>query len=181
MHFQTRWLSRFLLFAAVFLFVPSVGCNGEITFDVPASGSSVIPKGNLLEELISDFGFGSFLNMDISTSQEFKSNNVTRERVTRVVLTKLTLTVESPSDQNLDFLTKVTFFVQSDGLPKQAVASADIPKGSKNVTFTPTNADIGAYVRAAKFSITTEVNGRRPTKDTTVRADATFQVSARVL
>ncbi|MCB9637915.1 MAG: hypothetical protein H6728_14295 [Myxococcales bacterium] len=180
--FYARKKSLFVLFVLLFSTCFSqIGCDGTVTFDVPTSGNTTVLKGTLLEEFVDNFGFGNFLNMDISTSQEFKSNNVARERVTKTVLTKLTLTIESPEGQNFDFLQKVTFFVEASGLAKQEVATADIPTGSKTVTFTPTGADIGAYIRAEKFSITTEVKGRRPTQDTTVRADAVFQVSARVL
>ena len=158
-------------------------CSGvnEVTFNVPVIATAEIEKGNLLEDLINQFGFGSFLNVDVASTQEFKNQNVERARVNKAILTKLTLTIEAPSDQNFDFLEQLTFFVESDGLPKVEVASITFPKGARSVDLNVTGTDIAAYIRAERISLTTEVKGRKPTQKTTIKAVANFQISARLL
>jgi hypothetical protein len=181
MRLFSRKIKALLCFALFFGGLWNCSGVNEVTFNVPVIATAEIEKGNLLEDLINQFGFGSFLNVDIASTQEFKNQNVERARITKAMLTKLTLTIEAPTDQNFDFLERLTFFVESDGLPKVEVASITFPKGARTVEMTVTNADIAAHLRAERISLTTEVKGRKPTQKTTVKAVANFQISARLL
>jgi len=153
-------------------------CNPSITFDVDIAGSGTIKAGGLLDKLLEDFGLGEFQNVDFSTTQEFKNNDVRREHVTKASLVSLQFKIESPADQNFDFLEKVEFYVEAPGLDKVLVASKTVPKGSKEFSFDVNAVDLGPYIRKERVSFTTEATGRNPTEDTKIQVSAKFSVTA---
>lgn len=166
------------LFGLLLLLVAMTGCNPSITFNVALNGSGTIEKGDLLDSLLEGFGLGEFQNVDFSTTQEFKNNDVRREHVTKASLTKLTFAITSPSDQNFDFLEKVEFFVEAPGLEKKLVATKTVPKGVKTFDFDLTALDLAPYIRSEKVSFTTNTTGRKPTQDTKLEVTAAFSITA---
>jgi hypothetical protein len=156
-------------------------CNPTIDFDVPVDGETTIAGGGLLPDLLGAIGFEDFTALDLSSSQEFENNDVRKEQVKAAKLKSATLTIVS-GDASFDFLDALSFFVEADGLPEERVASkADVPDGVDTFTLDVDDLDIGPYVRAAAFEITTEVSGNQPSDDTTIRVELLFGVTAEVL
>ncbi len=157
------------------------GCVPTVDFDVPVSGDTTVDKGSLLEQVLDGFGFGSFVTMDLSQSQQFQDNDTRKDQVTSTKLTKLTLSVTEPVDGNFDFLDKIAFSAAADGVDKAEVAHKDVPDGVRVFDCDLDDVELAPYVKAKSMSITADVTARHPAETTTVHVDANFHVTAEVV
>jgi hypothetical protein len=156
----------------------AVGCSHlPVTFDVRTQSRTTIEKGTAVEQLVGSLGFGQFTNLDLAQSQEFRSNNVQKRHVASAKLKALTLSITAPQGQNFDFLESLTFFIESPGMPRRRLAHQAIPRGATRLTFEPEDVELAPYVRADTMTITTEVRGRRPDRDTEVQCSLVLTVS----
>jgi hypothetical protein len=157
-------------------------CGGMDTFDVAEEASATIEGASLFEQLAGDMGFGSFLNMDISQSQELKNQGVEKNQIDSVKLTTLTLTIaDPPSGQDFSFLQELSFFVEAEGLPRKLIASrTSFPSGETSVAMTIEDVELAPYATAPSMNISAEVNGRRPSHQTTIKADMSLKVDVNV-
>ena len=170
-------LNRIALPIVALASIFSTGCSYmPVSFDVHTGGQTTIQKGTIAEGLVGTLGFGNLANLDISSSQEFKSNNVQKRHVARARLQELKLTITAPKEQNFDFLQSITFFVEAPGLEKKRLAHRDVPRGARAFTCLIDDVELAPYVRADRMTITTTVNGHRPGADTTLQADLTINV-----
>ena len=158
-----------------------LGCEAlPFEFDVPVQSSTTIEKGTLLEMVIGDFGFSDLTTFDISNTQQFKNNNAQKDQVVTAKMTKLTLSITEPADQNFDFLDSITFYVAATGEEKTKIASKTISKGVRTFELELEEVDLAKFIKKDSISITTDVKGRRPSKNTTVKIDANFRIGARL-
>jgi len=165
-----------LLFISFFLLN---GCAAlPITFDVPVSSKSTIEQKSLVEKVIGSFGFNDFTSFDITQSQEFKNNNAEKKHVHKARIKSFTLTIIAPTTQNFDFLTELSFFVEAPGLEKKRIAHKKVPKGVKTFKFDLDDVELKPYVQSDKISITANVKGNRPDKETTIEAKIVFAIEA---
>lgn len=158
----------------------SAGCVPTIEFDVPISDEAVIESGTVLEQLLSGFGFEDLVSMDLSQTNAFENNDVRKAQVEEARLTQLTLTTTAPDGATFDFLDSIAFSVAAPELPDELVASktvGDVASFDCDLE----DVDLAPYVRAESFSLTTDVDGRRPDEDTTVQAQLVFHIVARPL
>src|SRR5437016_5052746 len=167
------------LFCAAGLTVAACGC-GVTRFDVHASSTTTVP-GNPALPLLSVIPFGaSFTNFDLSQQQDFQNQGVTKNQIDSCKLKALKLTVTS--GQSLDqFLTSIKFFAETSGQPQVLVAQkTSIPANSTSLTLDVMDVELLPYVTAPSMTITTQTNGHQPAQDTTIKADATFSVDAKI-
>lgn len=155
-------------------------CNPEVEFDVPAEGDAEIEGASFVENLVGDFGFDGFGRVDVSGTQEFKSNDVRKNQVTEARATLIQLTVSNPSDANFDFVNTIAFSIEAPGVEKKEVAKKTMPKGATTVDLDIDDLDLSPYVRAESFSITSDANAQRPPEDTTLHAKLVMHVKAEV-
>jgi len=155
-------------------------CANLDNIDVETSGKATIPKATLVDKLLGDAL--AFVGMDqIDFTQEFKNQGVSKDDVDSVRLSSMTLSIEAPPTGNFDFLQRIEFFAESDGLPKVSIASIEtVPAGSKTLNLVVTNAELKPYVVAPSMRITSQVKGSRPDEDTTVKAEAVLDVDVTV-
>jgi hypothetical protein len=170
-------LARRTLFLAVAA-VP-FGCDELDNFDVPVSGSAVVPPATLLDELLGLMPFDGF--DEISFEQEFANQGVTEDQVDSVRVRTFALVVETPAEANLDFLEGISFFASAEGLPEIRIASAAaIPAGARSIELTVDDVELEAYATAASMVVRGEVQGKRPDVETRVRADVVFDVDVTI-
>lgn len=170
--------TRLLASLALCCAVVGGGCVPVVAFDVPLTAETTVEGGGVLEQFLDAFGFGDFANVDFSSTDEFENNDVRREQVTSARLTALTLTIASPQGADFDWLDEVAFSVDADEQPGVEVASGTIADDAVAATLDLEDVELAPYVRAPGFSITTDVNARRPPQDTTVRVDLVFAIAA---
>jgi hypothetical protein len=173
-------MKRSPVVAVVFVVVAAgAGCGPPvITFDVPVSGETTVDSGGLIGELLGGLGFDDFAALDLEGTQEFKNEDVRKEQVTSAFVTSLNLSIQEPQGANFDWLNAIAFSASADDVDTEEVASADIPDGKSAVACEVAGVDVGPYIRADSFSITTEVEAVHPPQDTTVRVDVVFKISA---
>lgn len=155
-------------------------CDNLDNFEVAVGGKGTVPKGTIIDELLSTLALDGFQSIDLSN--ELKNQGVTKDDVDSVRLISLTLRIEGPPEANFDFLSSVTFYAETEGAPKAVVATADaVPPGAKEIVF-KVNADIELkpYVIAPSMRLTAEVNGKRPPQDTMVAAEVVLDVDVTV-
>jgi hypothetical protein len=163
------------LFGALFL----VGCHP--TFDVTVTGQSTIPGSGLpgagLIQL--PFDFGGFGAIDLSSTQEFKNQGVSRNEVQSVKLKSVTLSISAPSGASFDFLDSIAFDASAPGQSQVAVAQiTSIPRSSSQLSLAVDDVELAPYVAAPSMSVTTNAQGMPPSQDTTVSAVLVFEVVA---
>ena len=165
------------LAAAAVLFA---ACSGKLlTITIEQESSIVIEQGTLLENLVGQFGFNEFTDLDITDSQELANQGVQPGDITDVYFKAFTLTATAPGGADLSFIDSLEFYVEADGLDRVLVASQDdFPAGQASVDLNLENVDLTAYVVSESMDLTTEVRGGRPPADTTVLAEFAIDVGA---
>jgi hypothetical protein len=154
-------------------------CDKLSTFTISESAESTIEQGTILEDLVGDLGFGSFLDMDISQNTELRNQGIEPGDIREVRLESFVLEVTSPEGGDLSFLSDIAFYVESDGLPRERIASgADFAEGESRIELDLDDVDLTDYATAERMSIVTEVTGHRPDVDTVVKATVDLSVQA---
>jgi hypothetical protein len=170
--------SRLLSIAALVIAAFSAGCSRlPLSFDVNTRSRTVIEKGTVIEQLVGTLGFGEFTNLDLSESQEFRSNDVQKRHVASARVKNLVLTITAPQGQTFDFLERIAFYVEAPGLDRKRIAHAKVPRGAANIQCEIDDLDLASYIRAPSMSITSEVRGRRPDRDTEVQANLRIAIA----
>lgn len=155
-------------------------CSGKLlTINIEQESSIVIEQGTLLENLVGQFGFSEFTNLDITDNQELQNQGVAPGDITDVYFRTFKLTATAPGGADLSFIENLEFYVEADGLDRVLVASqSDFPAGQASVDLNLEDVDLTAYVVSESMDLTTEVRGGRPDADTTVLAEFSIDVGA---
>jgi hypothetical protein len=169
---------RLFVLTSLCLFA-GAACNA--TFDVHVSSKSTVKSGGLFQNLVGST-FGDFSSLDLSQTSDFKNAGVTKNEVDSVKLSKATLKIDSPQGATFEFLDDISFFVETEGQPRQKIAEAkNIPNDATNVDLTVFPVELKPYVTAPKMSVTTESTAHAPQNDTTIEAGLTFTVDPKIL
>jgi hypothetical protein len=150
----------------------ALACQGRLfTIRVRDEATTTVARGSVIEQIVGDMGFGDFLEMDLTQSQELRNQGVEPGDIASAELTRFTLRAAAPEGADLAFLQSMSLFVEGPGLPRALLARADaFPEGEPEVAFELTGADLTDYVVSRSMTFTTEVRGRRPSVDTQVAA-----------
>lgn len=173
--------NRAALWAVATLAAASLTCDGVDNVDVSATGQAVVPAGTVVDELLGDVSFLGLEGFDISQSQEFRNQGYSKNQIDSVVVASFTLTATDPAGADFDFLDRVRFFAESEGLPRVEIASLDpVPAGSTVLDLELSGAELRDYAAAESMTITTEASGRRPPEETTIEAEVVLDVDVSV-
>ncbi len=171
-------MRRALLFSLCFSLLV-VSCDATlITIDVPYETTTTVEAGTVLENLIGEVGFGDFLNMDVTSSQELQNQGVAPGDINAVSLTYFRLTAAEPDGADLSFLESLEFYAEAPDLPRVLVASAsDFPAGQATVDLDVADVDLTDYVVSQSMTLSTEVEGRRPDDATDIFAELNLSIA----
>lgn len=148
-----------------------LGCDGSLVhIDVDGKAQTVVEAGTLVEDLLVDFGFGEFVEMDLTTAEELRDQGVEPGDIVSAAMTLFTL--ESIDGQgDLSFLQRMTLTATAPDLDAVEIATCDdFPAGEPLVTFVLSGADFAPHLVSKEMSLIVDISGRRPTVDTTVEA-----------
>ncbi|MEW5847671.1 MAG: hypothetical protein AB2A00_02615 [Myxococcota bacterium] len=165
---------------ALFLFASA--CDQTVTFTVTQSGETTVERGLELQCRLAALNIGRFSDISFEDTQEFENQGVTKEDVKSAHLIDLKMRVKDPAGQDLSYLSRVAFHVESPGQSKALVAEQDsFPDNVDTVTFRMTGTELAPYVTAESMSITSEVTANGcPDTDQTLEVTAVFEVEATV-
>lgn len=164
------------------MFVAAATACGPVpvTFTVPLETETVVEGQGLLGGVLGNLGLAGFDGFDLSSSQEFENNNTEKDRVQEVYLTSLSLSATEPDGARLDFIETITFFASAPGEERVQVATGTVADGATSVDLDVGDVNLAPYVRAESMTLDTELTASAPPEDTTVRAEALFEVTAEV-
>ncbi len=112
-------------------------------------------EGLLQSEVLTDLGFDEFLEMKLIDSRELKNEDIDEDSIDSIYATAMTLSiVNAKSGQDFRFISRIEFFLESEGLPRQRFAyGGPFPEGETMVTLEIVRTDISAYATADWMSI----------------------------
>jgi hypothetical protein len=147
------------------------GCDGLFRITVRESALTEVERGTVVEEVVSDLGFGAFLEMDLLESDELANQGVEPGDIDEAELVLFGLQVQSPLGGDLAWIDTLDLFVSGPDLPEVLLAHHDdFPPGVGAVELELEPVDLTPYIVSRSMSVTTEVSGRRPDRDTVVTA-----------
>jgi hypothetical protein len=179
---SARFAGAGWLVCVVVVVLGAIGCGPPtVTFDVPISAEAVVAEGNLIDQILGDFGFNELADIDVEGTSEFQNEDVRREQVVAASLTSLNLTITAPQGANFDWLDSVSFSVAADGESTERVASKTIDNGQSAISCDRDEVDLSPFIRSPSMAITTEADAIHPPQDTTVTIDLNFSITAEIL
>ena len=165
-------------------FLMGIGCgaiDSLLTIEISESSQVLVEQGTVLESLLGDLGFGDFVSMDLTESQELANQGVEPGDIERVTLTVLEMEAIEPENGDLSFFESMTFFVSAPDVDEILIASSPgFPAGEPLVIFEREDVDLTEYVVSESMTIGTDVTAQRPEQDTLVEARFTVEVQATV-
>ena len=123
-------------------------------------------------------------NIPTNSETEFESNNTAKNLIELIVMTKMSMTITSPSDASFDFLKEIEIYISADGVEEKKVAwLEDIPQtGLKFVELETSIEDLKEYIKADKYKLNTKTVTRQfISQDTDIEIKNTFFVDAKIL
>ncbi len=157
-------------------------CSSLDNVEVPVTAESRIPRRSVLDELVGNLAFTGFDGFDLSQSQQFENQGYSKDQVDSVHMLELNLRIVEPANANFDFLDSIRFYAEAEGLPRVLVAElAVVPDGVTQLALDiEASVELQPYVIAPSMTLTTEATGVRPAEETTVEAEAIFDVDVNV-
>ena len=146
--------------------------NYDTSTTIPASTGINLPINLLTPDIETD------------SESEFAVNNTRKDLIEEIVLTKLTLNITSPANQDFGFLKSVKIFIAAEGLEEIEIARREnIPTDiGKQLELETNNIDIKDYIKKDKFNlrvntVTDELLG----SDVNIDIASRFHVDAKIL
>jgi hypothetical protein len=128
----------------------------------------------------------NILTPDIETNSEatFESNNTNKDLIEEIVLTKLDLTLTSPSNEDFSFLESIGIYINADGLDEKRIAwQDDVPDNAGAIlTLFTSPDDIKEYIKKDKYTLRVNaVTSEALAQDHSINVYSKFFVDAEVL
>lgn len=98
-------------------------------------------------------------DIESSSKKEFENNNTNADKVKRIVLKELSLTILSPDEQTFKFIKSIYIYISAQGLQEKKIAYRDnIPDNiAKYLELNTTDDNIADYIKKDSYDIKTEV------------------------
>lgn len=120
-----------------------------------------------------------------STSKTtYANNNTSADYVQDVTLSRLALTITSPTGQNFDFLKRIEVYISTDANSQGVLLASlnPVPTGATTIELTPADQKLDVFLSQGSYTLTTKVEVTQPlTQQVTIRADSRFKVKAKPL
>lgn len=122
---------------------------------------------------------------DIATNYEesFSANDTRKDLIQEIKIDRISITVQNPPGQNLNFLKSIEVYISADGLDEIQVASKyDIPDGLTELELDYISDNLKPYLTKETIKIRTKTVMDEPLKqDTELKIHNRFWVNAEVL
>ena len=119
-----------------------------------------------------------------NSQSTFANNNTQTDKIQEVHLTKMTITVTSPSGVDLTFLKSVELYVKADGLSEKEVAwDNNVSDNVGNtLNLNVTSDDLKDYIKKEKISVRIKaITDKETYSDYTIDIYSLFKVNAKIL
>lgn len=147
------------------------------TIDVDGQATTRVEGATILETLVGDLGFESFVSMNLVESEELQNQGVEPGDIRNARLVSFELEAVAPDGADLSFLQEMSISVSSPDLEEQTLAQAGgFPEGASLVPFDVEDVDLTDYIVSESLTIGTDVTGSRPEQTTDVQARYLIEV-----
>lgn len=111
-----------------------------------------------------------------NSESEFENNNTNSDLVESVKLRQLTLTLQTPSSGDFDFLNDISIYITAEGLEERLLASRmNIPEdGSRVIELDVADTELREYIKGDSYRLRTET-----TTDQTIESDHEIEIFTR--
>lgn len=155
------------------LFAVLPACKDGVltTITIEDSAITEVEGATILETLVGDLGFESFVSMNLVESEELQNQGVEPGDIKNARLVAFELEAMSPSGADLAFIDDMAILISAPGLSEETLASADdFPEGEALVVFDVEDVDLTDYIVSESLTLSTDVTGHRPDETTIVEA-----------
>lgn len=123
---------------------------------------------------------------DVETNAEstFAVNDTRKDLIEKILLTKLSLRLTSPSNSDFSFLKSIEVYLAADGLSEIKIAwKDDVPSNGDNYLVLETSmSDLKEYIKKESFTLRVNtVTDEILTSDHHIDIESTFFVDAKIL
>lgn len=158
-----------------------LGCKAKFTqFFMDYNSSTTIPATTPI-----DVPFDIYTpDQTTNSSYEFEVNDTRKDKIQKITLDDLKVTITSPNGETFSFLKDISVYISADGLPEKQVAyKYDIDNSIGSVLeCEETQEDLQAYVKADKFTVRLKtVTDEIITNDIDVNISTNFFVDAKLI
>lgn len=167
--------------ALLMLIVLVAGCKDKATqFNMDYNSKVVIPSSIPVN---TPFDVSS-PEQTTNSTETFAINNTNKERIEKIVLEELVLTITDPPEETFSFLNDIDIFINASSLPEERIAYRyDIPDGvDDEIHCEMTGTDLQAYIKKEEFSIRiASTTDEIITKDVEINVYTNFLVDAKLI
>lgn len=142
-------------------------------------------------EVVVSSSFGQLVPFSLSTPEmetnsefEFESNNTRKDKVDRIWLNNLTLTITSPSGETFSFLNSVEIFISSPNVAERKVAFKESIPSNVGTTLVCELVDVELqeYIKEETFTLRlVTVTDETIPQDVTINVYTNFSVIAKLI
>jgi hypothetical protein len=157
-------------------------CNklDEFTkFNLNYDATVVLPANSVINLPISLF------TPDITTNYEdqFSSNDTRKDLVQEITIDGISIVVQKPQGQTLDFLKSIEVYISADGLDEIQVASKyDIPDGLTTLQLDYVSDNLKDYITKESIKLRVKtIMDKTLNQDTELKVNTRFKVNAKIL
>jgi len=175
-----KWI---LIALGSFLIFQTQGCKKfkkYTEFDVNNTSNFTIPSSNYLINLPVDF---TTPESTTNIQEKFDNEGSSSKLIDEVILTKLSLFINGPTNGNFNFLNSVELYLSSNNQPEILAAwQYDIPENnSKNLDLTTGNTNLKEYMKESSLTLRVKiVTDKIVSYDIDIIAKQTFHVKAKL-
>ena len=170
-----------IFLVSIMLLTVSCEETDELTrFDIEYEKSFTVPATLGIDKPL------SIPTPDITTNsgEKFSGKDTKKDLVEEIVMKKLDLTLQSPSDSDLSFLKSLTIYIDAEGMEETEIASKEsVPDDiGQKLEMETTSADLKEYIFKDSFKLITEVTTDETISDNhEINASMVFTVDAEIL
>jgi hypothetical protein len=168
---------------ALFLLLGWAGCSKEpltAKFEVRHKAYFIIPANTLLDLPLTIDGSEENSNAEA----QYTLNDTRKELLEEVTVKRFFAEIESPQNEDFDFLNAAHFYINAQDQPEREIAYKDpVPENiSTDLEFDLKSANLAPYLKADAFTVRLDaVTDEQRAHDIRIAATAVFDVRARII
>lgn len=169
-------MKRSLRHGRICILLTALACGSLDNINVSRSGTTTIEGAGTLSTLPSALAFSGFDNVHIGRDTTVENQSDVTDNLKSLKLRELVMVIETPeTGEDFTFIRSVKFFASAEGLPKVLIAQGGpFTKGATSIGLDVEDVELLPYASAPTMQVTSEVTGKPPSDDTTIKATASF-------
>jgi hypothetical protein len=162
-----------------------IACEPNV-FHTTLKGVTTVQGNTAGGQLTAFPAIGSFTNLDFSQNQDFKAQRITKEQLRSVKVEAIRLRIQSPQEQDFDFLDELSFVARTPDdevlvAERRGIRELALQAPNPELALDATGKELRPVVTAPQMSIVGRGKGRVPPQDTHLEAEVELRVEIELL